>query len=231
MDRLLVRSSSSPLPDFPPGFSFVFLIHSRIEGMRLEDCIKSITQHFKGLQPVHAWGETGLFYNPENYLPRGTYCFTLKEKDGDNDSSSQLNRDEIDYRLNFKIKPATYLNIFHEPRLPKRPVKGGIIVPESGRSYDPTVLNTLIPHPVYGWMSWVSIINPDELKIQELFSAGLLQEAYDDCVERYNKHPAIRSKQRKRSSEDETSQASLDIQPKRKRLRDLSKGRTGIDNK
>eukprot|EP01040_Poterioochromonas_malhamensis_P004273 gene4273-4579_t len=211
----------------------------------LDDCVKSLTQHFKGLKPVHSWGETALFYNPENYLPRGTYCFTFKEKDGENDSSSQLNRDEIDYRLNFKIKPATYLNLFHESRLPKRPLKGGIIVPESGRSYDPTVLNTLIPHPVYGWMSWVSIVNLDERKIQELLSTGLFQEAYDDCiqellstglfqeayddcVERYNKHPAVRLKQRKRSSEEETS---LNTQTKRKRLHDLSKGRIGIDNK
>ena len=177
--------------------------------MKLDDCIRLFTQHYKGLQLVQAWGESSLFYNPETFLPRGTYCFTFKEKDGENDSSSMLNREGIDFRLNFKVKSTTYLRLFTEPRLPKRPPKGGIILPESGQSYDPTVLNQLIPHPVYGWMGWVSIINPDEVKIQDLLTTGLLDEAYEDAKKRYLQNPAVRVRQKKRSiSPDEVPSSS-----------------------
>jgi predicted DNA-binding protein (MmcQ/YjbR family) len=46
-------------------------------------------------------------------------------------------------------------------------------------------LNTLLPHPVYAWMSWVCVLNPDEAMIQEL--ASLLDESYDLVVKKYAK--------------------------------------------
>lgn len=186
--------------------------------MKLDDCLRILTQHYRGLQLVNAWGETSLFYNPEGYFPRGTYCFTFKIKDGENDSSSNLNRDGIDYRLNFKVLSATYMKLFDEPRLPKRPPKGGIIVPESGRTYDPTALNQLMPHPVYGWMGWVSIINPDEIKFQDFLTNGLMDEAYEDARKRYQKLPSVRAKHGKRlSNELSSSYTAIEILLPKKR--------------
>ena len=137
-------------------------------------------------------GETSLFYNPNGLLKRGTYCFTFKEKDGDNDCSSALNRAEVEYRMNFKITKPTFLSQFNEPSLPLRPSKGNIITLKSGRVYDPTVLNTLIPHPVYGWMGWVSIINPSEQSIEEIVKAGLLDESYEHAKAGYNKNKTVK---------------------------------------
>ena len=158
--------------------------------MKLAALIPHLTKLYPGLVEKCVWGETSLFYNPSGLLKRGAYCITFKEKDGDNDSSSALNREEVDYRMNFKISKPTFLSQFDEPALPERPAKGKIIALKSGRVYDPTVLDTLIPHPVYGWMSWVSIINPSKESIARIMEAGLLDESYEHAKAGYNKSTA-----------------------------------------
>eukprot|EP01031_Cornospumella_fuschlensis_P038421 gene38421-46697_t len=155
--------------------------------MNLATLVSTLISRFPGLVQVSAWGETSLFYNPNGLLKRGTYCITFKEKDGENDSASALNREEVDYRMNFKVTKETFLSRFKEPSLPARPSKGGIITLKSGRTYDPTVLDTLIPHPVYGWMGWVSIINPSERTITDILGSGLLEESYLHAVSGYSK--------------------------------------------
>lgn len=155
--------------------------------MKLASLISTLSLRYPGLVPVSAWGETSLFYNPHNLFERGTYCVTFKEKDGANDSASALNREEVRFRMNFKVGRDTFLRRFRETSLPKRPAKGQIIQLHSGSAYDPTVLDTLIPHPVYGWMGWVSIINPSADSIREILEAGLLDESYQHAVASYDK--------------------------------------------
>lgn len=154
--------------------------------MKLASLLSTLSLRYPGLVTVAAWGETSLFYNPQNIFKRGTYCFTFKEKDGTCDSSSGLNREGVDFRMNFKIDKDTFLKRFGETSLPARPSKGNTIKLASGTGYDPTVLDRLIPHPVYGWMGWVSITNPSPASIQELFDAGLLDESYLYAVASYN---------------------------------------------
>lgn len=120
-----------------------------------------MTTHFSGVIPLDAWGETSFFYNPNRALKRGTYFATLKFKDGDNDKASQLERDGV-CRLNIGLPYETFEGLFG--KRPDRPSKGGII--EGGWSF--TSLNELMPHPVYGWMGWVSVLNPSN-------------RVFDDC--------------------------------------------------
>ncbi len=54
----------------------------------LQYCLKNL----KGTVLVESWGEKGIFYNPDGKLKRGIYILTVKEKDGENDKSSDLNR-------------------------------------------------------------------------------------------------------------------------------------------
>ncbi len=112
-----------------------------------------ITTHFSGVFPLDAWGETSFFFNPTRALKRGTYFATLKFKDGDNDKASQLERDGI-FRLNMGLPYKTYEALFGER--PSRPSKGGVVEGD----WDFTALDQLTPHPVYGWMGWVSVLNP-----------------------------------------------------------------------
>ena len=39
-----------------------------------------------------SYGEAGIYYLPNNLLKRGVYILAIKEKDGKNNKSSNLNR-------------------------------------------------------------------------------------------------------------------------------------------
>lgn len=45
-----------------------------------------------GVVPKSVWGETSYFYNPGLRFDRGAYFATIKERDGDNDRASGLDR-------------------------------------------------------------------------------------------------------------------------------------------
>ena len=113
------------------------------------------------VRPVLAWGEVSYFVNPEGRLKRGAYFATIKTADGENDRASNLHRDGV-WRLNFGLPKGDFAALFGAP--PKRPAKGQAI---SG-PWDFQAMNTLTPHPVYGWMGWVAVLCPDAAKLEEL---------------------------------------------------------------
>jgi hypothetical protein len=106
-----------------------------------------------GVEVHRAWGETSCFYNPGGVLPRGTYFLTIKVKDGANDCASRLNRDGA-WRLNIGLPRPSFEAMFGPP--PKRPAKGGVVE----GPWDFAVADRIMPHPVYGWMSWVAVVSP-----------------------------------------------------------------------
>lgn len=112
-----------------------------------------IMTHLDGVSPAETWGETAFFYNPGQILSRGTYFATIKPKDGANDNASHLDRPGL-WRLNLGVSKGAYLELFGPP--PERPGKGGIVAGD----WDFTTPNLITPHPVYGWMSWIAVINP-----------------------------------------------------------------------
>lgn len=142
--------------------------------------VVSITDYiestFAGTHIVAAWGETSFFYNPDRTLPRGIYFATLKEKDGQNDRASNLNRSDI-FRLNVGISKLKYRSLFGQQ--PSRPQAGGVV--DTGHDF--TALDQIIPHPVYGWMSWVSVLNPSAATFEAV--KPLLMEAYGVAVSKY----------------------------------------------
>lgn len=137
-----------------------------------------ICQSFTGIVPVAAWGETSFFYNPGRALPRGVYFATLKEKDGENDKASALDRPGV-FRLNIGISKPTFRALFGQP--PARPAAGGVV----STGHDFTALDSLTPHPVYGWMTWVSVLNPSA----ETFASikPLLAEAHGMAAAKFSK--------------------------------------------
>ncbi len=133
---------------------------------------------FIHVRPLNAWGETSFFYNPGDLRPRGTYFCTIKEKDGENDKASALHRKDV-FRLNFGVTKQTFLRLFGV--IPKRPFKGGIIE----GAYDFTQLDSMCPHPVYGWMCWIAIINPSQESFIRL--KGLMLESYQLVLQKHQK--------------------------------------------
>ena len=136
-----------------------------------------ILSNYNGINLIDTWGEKSFFYNPNNILKRGIYFCTIKEKDGANDRASHLDRDGV-YRFNFGISKQTFISLFET--IPKRPAKGGHIE----GTYDFTKLDSLTPHPVYGWMSWVSILNPTENSWEQIHK--LLDESYSLAYNKYH---------------------------------------------
>jgi Family of unknown function (DUF6194) len=137
-----------------------------------------ISSTFADVYPVTAWGETSFFYNPGRQLPRGVYFATIKDKDGDNDRASDLNRTDV-FRLNIGVSKSTYRSLFGLQ--PKRPTAGGVV--ETGHDF--TALNQLTPHPVYGWMSWISVLNPSDSTFEDV--KPLLLEAHGLAVFKFAK--------------------------------------------
>lgn len=70
------------------------------------------------------------------------YVLTVKEKDGNNDKGSMLNRDNV-YRVNVGLRKQTLIKKLGY--IPERPHAGKIVKTD----YVFTVLDTIIPHPVY----------------------------------------------------------------------------------
>lgn len=146
--------------------------------MKPDEVLGYCLNNLEGTILVESWGEKGIFYNPNHILKRGIYVLTVKEKDGKNDRGSNLNRQGI-YRVNLGLKRPTFQKLFGPA--PARPAAGGVVE----MPYDFTEINQLLPHPVYAWMGWVSILNPSDSVFNEL--KPLIQEAYEFATEKFRK--------------------------------------------
>ncbi|MDP9603221.1 UNVERIFIED_ORG: hypothetical protein J2W38_003010 [Variovorax paradoxus] len=82
---------------------------------------------------------TFFFHDGDDKFPFAT----IVTKDNEFDNASKLDRPGV-YRLNVGVGKETFRSLFgEEPAAP-----------------DYSALDTLMPHPVYGKMYWVSVINP-----------------------------------------------------------------------
>lgn len=142
------------------------------------DDIHAHLESYDGVVALTAWGETTFFYNPNRLLNRGTYFATLKEKNGPNDKASALDRKGV-FRLNMGVQKSDYFDLFG--LTPPRPLKGQIVA----GTWDFTTLNQLTPHPIYGWMGWISILNPDKEAFKQCLP--LLDSAYEKAKSTFEK--------------------------------------------
>jgi len=146
--------------------------------MEPTEIIQKLLGEFEHLVLRKTWGETSLFFNPANGATHGTYFLTLKEKDGANDKSSQLDREGV-FRVSFGLSQKSFQDLFGET--PARPGKGGVV--STGHEF--TQLDVLMPHPIYAWMNWVQVLNPS----QEIWSNSqvLVRESYGLSKTRFEK--------------------------------------------
>ncbi len=140
----------------------------------LQYCLKNLD----GTVLAESWGEKGIFYNPNGVLKRGVYVLTVKEKDGENDKASGLDREGV-FRVNLGVRKNTFLEMFGT--VPKRPPKGGVV----DMPCDFTETDKILPHPVYAWMGWICALNPSEETFEKL--EPLIREAYEYAKEKYAK--------------------------------------------
>ncbi len=143
-----------------------------------EQILQYCLENLNGTVLTESWGEKGIFYNPNGKLKRGVYILTVKEKDGDNDKGSNLDREGI-FRVNLGVRKKTFTEMFGI--VPVRPSKGEVV----DMPYDFTEVDKILPHPVYAWMSWICVLNPSERTFEKL--KPLINEAYEYAKEKYEK--------------------------------------------
>src|SRR5579859_5063816 len=151
---------------------------------------RTITDTFEGVDSVVDSGNSFFFYNPDpNVPPDHMFPFATLMTNDLNDPFSNLNRPSV-FRLNIGVSKQTFRSLFGEPS----PSHGGDDTSDSAETdsaFDFTALDELMPHPVYGRMYWVCVLNPSE----ETFDTKvrpLLVEAYTIAVSKYDKKAARR---------------------------------------
>lgn len=133
-----------------------------------------ILDTFPGVYTASDSGNTFFMYDPEGKFPFAT----LVTNDA-YDSVSNLSRPGA-FRLNIGVSKATFQGMF-----------GTEDKAADDTSYDYAALDQFLPHPVYGRMYWVSILNPS----RETFEARvrpLLSEAYEQDVKKHSKRQAAK---------------------------------------
>ena len=146
---------------------------------KIDDILNHCLKNLKGTILTETWGEKVIFYNPGNVLKKGVYVLTIKEKDGENDKASGLNRKDV-FRVNLGLRKDTFIKLFGE--IPARPSAGKVV----NMNYDFTKKDVILPHPVYAWMGWISVLNPSDKTADTLIP--FINEAYDFAKEKFEKN-------------------------------------------
>lgn len=110
--------------------------------------IASIRQHIVDTHPgtrvLEAHGDLYFVHDPGRDLPpeRQLPWATIVTYDA-HDTASDLHRPGV-FRLSTGLPKAVFADLWPD-----------------GAEHDPTALDVLVPHPVYGPMQWVAVLNPD----------------------------------------------------------------------
>lgn len=124
--------------------------------MTEDDITQHIIDMLGGGHFVVADDNSFFFHGSDNKFPFAT----IVTKDSEFDSASDLNRAGV-FRLNVGIGKETFRALFGA---------------EEQAGIDFTAMDRLMPHPVYGGMYWVSVINPSEKTFEAV--KPLLVEAH-----------------------------------------------------
>ncbi len=144
-----------------------------------------ITEVFAGVDVVVEAGNSFFFYNPDPTLPPDHMFpwITLMTNDV-NDQFSNLDRPAV-YRLNIGISKVTFQALLG-PGKQLAESDGAEPGEEALGGYDFTAPDRVMPHPVYGKMHWVCVLNPSDETLQATVRP-LMDEAYAIAVTRYKK--------------------------------------------
>jgi hypothetical protein len=138
-----------------------------------------ISETFDGVDTVEASGDWYFSYDPGRDLePHRRFPFATLVTSDQYDNFSDLNRPGV-FRLNIGVSRETFASLFGAARFPDDPAE------VAATGYDFTALDTFLPHPVYGRMHWISVLNPSDATFERVMA--YLAEAYDRAVERLHR--------------------------------------------
>jgi len=151
------------------------------------EVLRYIVATYRGTNPLQAVGDTFFLYDPDRDLPpeRQHPYATLITGDR-HDRVSQLDRAGV-YRLNIGVTRQTYRELFGAP--PRGGEQDAYGVLDTGLDY--TVLDTVLPHPVYATQNWVCVLTPSATTFETVV-VPLLDEAYEFAARKHTNQAARR---------------------------------------
>jgi Family of unknown function (DUF6194) len=136
-----------------------------------------IVDTLDGVDVVVADGNSFFFYDPGGELPVDhRFPFATLVTNDLYDQASNLDRPSV-YGLNVGVSRATFTSLFGTHASPSG--AGG----DDDSGYDFTALDRLMPHPVYGQMFWVCVLNPSAETFESV--KPLLAEAHSLAAGRH----------------------------------------------
>lgn len=126
-----------------------------------------------GDAPEVAWGDAFFYYAPDGRIPQNVQPYgTIVTKDYPDDTASDL-EPAGRWRVNIHVDRATFRELTgEEPRHLTRP-------------RDFAADDVVLPHPVYGALGWIAVVNPGEETTDTVLR--LLRAAHDAARRRFDR--------------------------------------------
>src|SRR5215204_525935 len=135
--------------------------------------VRYISAELGGVDVVEASGSWFFFYDPGGNLPVDQrFPFATLVVSDEYDQASDLHRPGV-FRLNVGLSRETCRELFGDA------TEGD----DAEARYDFTALDTIMPHPVYGTMHWVCVLNPSLETFERV--KPLLAEAHARAARRH----------------------------------------------
>jgi hypothetical protein len=129
-----------------------------------------------GDAPEIAWGDAFFYYAPDGTVPQHEQPFaTIVTKDYPDDTTSDLNGDGR-WRVNIHVGSESFTELLGQPPRDALPADFGIT-------------DAVIPHPVYGALGWIAVVNPGAASSVTVLR--LLSRAYLDARDRHDRRAAV----------------------------------------
>ncbi len=126
--------------------------------------------------PPIAWGDHFFYYAPDGTVPQNRQPYaTIVTKDYPGDTESRLDAADR-WRLNIHVGADVFTELIGE-------------APRSFTARDFSEADVVLPHPVYGSLGWIAVINPDRTTDS---CVRLLREAHDADRRRLQRRSARR---------------------------------------
>jgi hypothetical protein len=132
-----------------------------LEDIRAFDGVVEVAPRDGDHTPPIAWGDHFFYYSPDGTVPANTQPYaTIITKDYPDDAQSDLTAEDR-WRLNIHVGSARARDLVGD-----------------GGDPDFSEADTILPHPVYGRLGWVAVVNPGERTRATVLH--LLHDAHED---------------------------------------------------
>ena len=117
--------------------------------------------------PEVSWGDVFLYVAPDGKLPSGQPFATIVTKDYPGEPSAGLDRPGA-FRANIDAGRSR-----------------GAAAPDADQAVDASASDQLMPHPVYGELGWVAVVNPGDRTREQVMA--LLRAAHQAAWARWRR--------------------------------------------